>query len=116
MSAKNREKVQALARQRIATIQDQIRGIELLCSGTLQRRMKVCGRPTCRCARDPKARHGPYYEWGRMKGGKLVNRMVSPEEARRIRKGIANYRAVRRLLRAWEEQTVRLLETEKRRK
>jgi hypothetical protein len=29
------------------------------------------------CATDPSARHGPYYEWGHMRGGKLVHRSAS---------------------------------------
>src|SRR5688572_24423846 len=103
------EPIVALARQRIARIQEQIRALDDLASGTLVRRIKLCGRPGCRCARDQGARHGPYYEWGRMKNGRLVNRMVSPQEAILIRRAIANYRAVRRLLRAWENQTVRVI-------
>ena len=55
--------------------------MEYLCSGTLLERRKMCGKPGCRCAQDPQARHGPYYEWGHMKAGKLVHRTVSPEQA-----------------------------------
>jgi hypothetical protein len=33
-----------------------------------------CGKPGCRCASDPAARHGPYYEWSHMLKGKLVHR------------------------------------------
>jgi hypothetical protein len=98
------------ALERIARIRDRIRTIERLCSGTLVRRTKVCGKPACRCAQDPTARHGPYYEWGRMKGGRLVHRMVSPAEAALLRQAIANYRTLRRLLRAWENETVKLIE------
>jgi hypothetical protein len=97
---------------RIAQIHDRIRAIERLCSGTLLRRTKVCGKPACRCAHDPTARHGPYYEWGRMKGGRLVHRMVSPSQAALLREAIANYRLLRRLLRAWETETVKLIEAE----
>lgn len=100
------------ALRRIAAIQDRIRAIERLCSGTLLRRTKVCGKPTCRCAEDPAARHGPYYEWGRMKRGRLVNRMVSPAQAALLREAIANYRTLRRLLRAWENETVKVIEAE----
>ena len=92
------------------SIQEQIRALDDLASGTLARRTKLCGRVSCRCARDQGARHGPYYEWGRMKNGRLVNRMVSPQEAVLIRRAIANYRAVRRLLRAWEVQTIHVIE------
>jgi hypothetical protein len=100
------------ARERIAQLRDRIRTIDRLCSGTLLRRTKVCGKPECRCAQDAAARHGPYYEWGRMKGGRLVHRMVSPEQAALLREAIANYRMLRRLLRTWENETVKLIEAE----
>ena len=97
---------------RIAQIRDRIQTIERLCSGTLLRRTKVCGKSECRCAHDPAARHGPYYEWGRMKEGRLVHRMVSPAQAALLREAIANYRTLRRLLRAWETETVKLIDAE----
>jgi hypothetical protein len=61
------EDVLQQARERIARIRATINEMEHLSSGTLLRRMKVCGKPGCRCADDPDARHGPYYEWGHMK-------------------------------------------------
>ena len=42
--------------------------------------------------------------------------MVSTQEAILIRRAIANYRAVRRLLRAWEVQTTRVIEAQNPRK
>jgi len=59
------------ARERIERIRQVLGGIDHLCSGTLLKRTKVCGKPGCRCATDPSARHGPYYEWGHMRAGKL---------------------------------------------
>jgi hypothetical protein len=67
--------------------------------------MKTCGSPSCRCATDPDARHGPYYEWGHMKAGKLLHRLVSPPQAEALRLSIANYRKAKKLLRAWEAET-----------
>jgi Family of unknown function (DUF6788) len=84
----------------------------LLCSGTLLTRMTKCGKPTCRCHTDPSARHGPYYEWGRMRRGKLTHRWVSPEQAEPLRRAIANYRQLKKLLRDWEVQTERLIDAE----
>jgi hypothetical protein len=67
-------------------------------------------------AQDPAARHGPYYEWGHMKDGKLVHRMISTRQAARLRAAIKNYRTVRRLLRAWEAETERVIEAEDQRR
>jgi Family of unknown function (DUF6788) len=100
------------AQARIARVREAIQAMDYLCSGTLLRRTKLCGKPGCRCAQDPAARHGPYYEWGHMQGGKLVHRMVSARQAALLRAAIKNYRKVRRLLRAWETETERIIEAE----
>jgi len=113
MGRKKPEDIQAASRDRIAQIQEEIRALTYVCSGTLLRRWMTCGKTTCRCATDPDARHGPYYEWGRMKRGKLVHRMIPAHQAPLLRMAIQNYRTLRRLLRAWEEQTVRIIGTEK---
>jgi hypothetical protein len=100
------------ARERIARIRDALTAIDYLCSGTLLKRTKVCGKPGCRCAQDPHARHGPYYEWGHMKGGKLVHRTLSPEQATLLRLAISNYRKAKKLMQLWENETERLIDTE----
>ena len=98
------------ARERIAQIRQELGDIELLCSGTLQKRMKTCGSANCRCAHDPAARHGPYYEWGHMRDGKLVHRLVTAEQAEVLGQAIANYRRLKKLLRGWESETERLID------
>lgn len=100
------------AQTRIEALKQRLTGFDLVCSGTLHKRTKVCGKPGCRCAHDKEARHGPYYEWSRRKGGRLVHRVVSPRQAARLKAAIANYRAIRRLLRSWEEESTRILEAE----
>ena len=104
------------ARQRISHIRDSLNAIDYLCSGTLLQRTKVCGKPGCRCAQDPSARHGPYFEWGHMKGGKLVHRAVSPEQAAILRLAINNYHKAKKLMQAWEMETERLFDAQAPRK
>jgi hypothetical protein len=112
MSPRSPDALLRQAQARIARIREAIQAVDHLCSGSLLRRMKLCGNPGCRCAQDPAARHGPYYEWGHMQRGKLVHRMVSPRQATLLRRAIQNYRRVLRLLRAWEAETERIIETE----
>ena len=100
------------ARERINRIRAAVAAIDYLCSGTLLERLTSCGKPGCRCANDPTARHGPYYDWGHMHGGKLIHRRLSAEQADLLRSAIANYRKVKKLLRAWEVQTERLIDAE----
>ena len=47
-----------------------------------------------------------------MKGGKLVHRMVSPEQAQILRLAIANYRNAKKLLKDWEVVTEQLIDAE----
>jgi hypothetical protein len=96
--------------EKIAEIQRALSGMQYLSSGTLLKRTKVCGNPRCHCASDPAARHGPYYEWSHLKAGKLRHRTLSPQQAELMRLAIANHRKVKKLLRAWEVQTQRLID------
>ncbi len=100
------------ARQRIAKLRATLGEIDLLCSGSLSERMMKCGKPNCRCATDPSARHGPYYEWGRMRAGKIAHRYVTPEQAKSLRAAIDNHRLVKKLLSAWEADSERLIDAE----
>ncbi len=100
------------SQKRIARIRETLIGVDYLCTGTLLQRMKICGKAGCRCALDPNARHGPYFEWGHMQNGKLVHRAVSPEQAVLLRLAIDNYKKVKNLLRDWEVETERLIDAE----
>lgn len=100
------------ARDRIARIRARLNAIDYLSSGTLLERMKVCGNSNCRCHREPDGRHGPYYQWDHMKGGRVVHRNVSPEQAAILRRSIANYRKAKKLMKAWEDETERLMDNE----
>jgi hypothetical protein len=96
--------------KRINALQQQVLQIEHVCSGTVVRSMLRCGKPNCRCATDPDARHGPYFQWNRMKKGKLVHSTITAEQALFLKKAIANYRYVLKLLRRWEEETRKFAE------
>jgi hypothetical protein len=109
---RNPHKLAQQARERIASIRAALAQVDYLCSGTLLKRMMKCGKTNCRCQDDPAARHGPYYEWGRMKGGKLVHRYVSAQQAQILRTAIANYRKMKKLMRLWETETERLIDSE----
>ena len=56
-------------------------------------------------------RHGLYYEWGHMRGGMLVHRLVSPEQAVPMSQAIT-YRKLKNLLRCWEAETDRCIDAQ----
>lgn len=92
-------------RSRTVEIRKAISSMDLLASGTLHTRTKVCGRRNCRCATDPTARHGPYFEWNRRIDGRIVHKVLSKEQAELINRAIGNQREVKRLLLLWERET-----------
>ena len=101
------------SREKIAEIQRTISSMQYLSSGSLLKRMKICGNPRCHCASDPAARHGPYFEWSYLKAGKLHHRTLTTEQAQIMRLAIANQRKTKKLLRVWGAQTLSLIELTK---
>jgi len=79
-----REQVIKQAHERIARIRSDLNAMDYFSSGTLLQRTKICGNGRCRCAQGPSGGH--------MKGGKLVRRTVSPQQAAILQLAIANYR------------------------
>ena len=104
MSPTKRSRRSAI-RQRTKELRHAIDAMDYVASGTLHTRTKVCGRPNCRCADDPGARHGPYHEWSRRREGRLVHRVITPEQAIVIARAIGNLRELRTLVALWEDET-----------
>jgi hypothetical protein len=94
---------------RIAALHQRLRRLDYLCSGHLLRRYTVCGTKNCSCKTDPAARHGPYYYWSRLRGKKVVQRVLSRDDAKIVARGLKNYGRAKALLRQWEDETVHAL-------
>ena len=56
--------------------------------GSVSERTLKCGKASCPCQQDPKARHGPYYSLTRPMAGKTQSRYLSPEQAELAREQI----------------------------
>ena len=102
MSKKKSRTQTQVSRQRLLR---EVASIELVCEGTVLRRTKVCGRPNCRCATDPSARHGPYYEWSRLEEGRLVHNLISAQQAHVILRAIQDQRKIQRKVKLWEKNS-----------
>lgn len=96
------------AQAKIDKIRTAVAALDYVCTGTLLQRRKSCGKPTCACATSPKARHGPYYEWTRREGDRLAHTVLQHAAVPTMRKAIANNRRLRKLIRAWERQSLRV--------
>jgi hypothetical protein len=95
--------------RQIQQIRRQIMEIGLVCPGTLSKRFNTCGKPNCRCAHDPKARHGPYYDWTRREKGGFVHSLVSASQAEDIKRAIKNHRRIVKLLAQWGRASAQLI-------
>jgi hypothetical protein len=93
----------------IRQIRQAITAMDLVCAGTLLKRWKFCGRPNCRCAQDPAARHGPYYEWSRRQDGRLRHSLLSPQQADKLARAISNHQRILALLTRWTLESARAL-------
>jgi hypothetical protein len=100
------------ARERIARIRASLDAMDYLCSGTLLRRMKMCGKPGLPLRRGLRRTSRPVLRMGTYERGKLVHRMVTPEQAALLRRAIVNYRKAKKLMKAWEQETERLVDNE----
>jgi hypothetical protein len=56
--------------------------------GCLSERTMKCSKPECPCAKDSKARHGPYFSLTRAVKGKTHSRYLTPEQAALARQQI----------------------------
>jgi hypothetical protein len=54
--------------------------------GSVSERTMKCGKASCPCQGDPKARHGPYYSLTRPVAGKTQSRYLSSEQAELARR------------------------------
>ena len=57
--------------------------------GSVSERTIKCSKPSCACARDAKARHGPYFSLTRSVEGKTQSRFLTAQQAQLARQQIA---------------------------
>lgn len=67
--------------------------------GSLVERYRRCGKPTCHCAQEGEAGHGPSWSLTREIGGKTVTRIIPPNAVEATRRQIAEHRRFRGLVR-----------------
>ncbi len=79
-------------------IKARIHEVGFICKGSLIERRLTCGNPNCRCHRDSKNLHGPYYQISWKEKGKSVSYFLSPEKAHIYRQWIDNQRELKAIL------------------
>jgi hypothetical protein len=69
-----------------------------LLPGSISTARSTCGKPQCACHRDPDKRHGIYYRWTGILGGKRTTKTLSKEEAQECQTRIKNYRQLQKTI------------------
>jgi len=85
----------------IAGIKRAIVEIGALRPGSLTRQYNVCRSPGCHCKANPPKKHGPYYHLSYTRHGKGGTRSIKKEDLAAVRKALANYARLRRLVDRW---------------
>ncbi len=80
-------------------------------SGSLAKRYRRCGKPTCHCATDGGPGHGPSWSLTRRVDGKTVTRIIAPADVPTVQARLAEYRRLRGLVRELIEVSDRFWET-----
>lgn len=75
--------------------------------GSLSERTIKCSKPGCACAKDPKARHGPYYSLTHAVEGKTRSRFLNADQSVLARQQIDAGREFRSRVEAyWEASEI----------
>ena len=90
-------------------VRDDISSISYLKKGTLSKCYQTCGNPGCRCHRDKKYRHGPYWWWSTKEGGKTKSILVPEEMLPEVRDYIDNYRLLKSKVKKLEEISEKII-------
>ena len=84
--------------QRFAALKREILHLDYFCKGTVLKRMMQCGNQRCACHRDPRKRHGPYWECTYKVHNQTVNLKLYPETMPLYRAAIRQHRRLKSLI------------------
>lgn len=84
--------------------------------GSLTERYRKCGKPTCHCATDGTAGHGPSFSLSRQVQGKTVTRIIAPAAVAQTRAQLAECQRFRALSAELIEVSERLCDARLKRK
>ena len=80
--------------------------------GSVTERFVKCNKPTCPCASDPDARHGPYFSVSRVVKGKTRSQWLTGEQAKTVRRQVDAGHRFRRHVDAYWDACERWAEAE----
>jgi len=99
-------------RERCEHLKKAITQLGDLRQGSLVERYRVCGKPSCHCARDGSPGHGPSWSLTHSVHGKTVTRVIPVRQVGATKQQIAEYRLFRELARELVEINERICQAQ----
>lgn len=90
-------------------IKDDIQSISYLRKGSIAKCYQTCGTASCRCHKDKKYRHGPYWWWTSKEDGKSKSILVPEGMLGEVRSYIDNYKLLKSRLKMLEEISEKII-------
>jgi hypothetical protein len=84
--------------QEYRELKQKLAEVGFIVQGSLAKRWMRCGKASCACQRDEKARHGPYYQWSWKDKGRTASVYLNQQQAELCQAWIANHREMERVL------------------
>jgi hypothetical protein len=85
---------------------EQIFELDYILTGTIIKKHGPCGKDNCRCVRNKKYWHGPYYIWTRKEKGKTVTKSLSAAQALLCKKAINNMQKLKTQIEKWKRESL----------
>ena len=93
-------------RRQFEAYRNELNQIGFILTGSVTKRFMRCSTVGCKCQTDPKALHGPYYEWTRKVRGKTVSVRLKQKEAEQLMEWIENKRRFYEIISKMEKITL----------
>ena len=84
------------------SVKKHINSLDNILVGTLGKRYGQCGKKNCRCTKNKKYWHGPYYIWTRKEDGKTITKSLSRKQAEYCQKAIKNMSKLKKNIEEWK--------------
>jgi hypothetical protein len=92
-------------------VKKSITDIDYILTGTILTSYKQCGKVNCRCMKDVKQLHGPYYIWTRKEKGKTVTKTLTLLQAKKCRQAIKNMKKLNVYIESWKKRSIKYIDS-----
>lgn len=79
--------------------------LDYIAVGSIAKTFRPCGKENCKCKKDKKDWHGPYYIWTRKENGKTISRSMSKKQAMQCKNAIKNMKKLKVQIEKWKKIT-----------